>query len=82
MIEVTEPAYPDAVNLARRLRGICWFLLTELGRHHHPQPATQTLLQMLEEENPWVAAQDPTPLEERLTEAEWKVRNADTAADA
>lgn len=77
MIEVIEPAYPDAVNLARRLRGIAWYLLTELGRHNHPQPATQTLLQMLEEENPWVAAQDPTPLEERLTEAEWKARNED-----
>jgi len=82
IIDITEPAYPDAVELARILRDTCWYLLRELGRHGHPQPVTQTVLQTLEEQHPWVAAQDPTPLEERLTEAEWEERQQERFAES
>lgn len=82
IIEVIEPTYPDAVELSRRFRNICWFLLQELGRHHYAQPATQSLVQRLEEDYPWLTVQDPTPLAERLTEAEWEERQQERFADS
>ena len=78
IIEVLDPSYKEAVDVACTLRSFCWFMLGELSRAGHPQPATQAYLQRLEAANPWVTREDNTPLEERLTEAEWRMRNADS----